>query len=56
MALAQFGIPAVVDLPVGANLQDHPLLPITYLTDEQSLFGAGSPEDSRNRNLDTAFF
>jgi choline dehydrogenase len=43
--LVQFGIPTVVDLPVGANLQDHPLLPITYLTDEKSLFGAGSPED-----------
>jgi choline dehydrogenase-like flavoprotein len=43
--LAPFGIPAVVDLPVGSNLQDHPLLPISYLTDETSLFGAGTPED-----------
>jgi choline dehydrogenase len=43
--LAPFGIPAVVDLPVGTNLQDHPLLPISYLTDERSLWGAGSPED-----------
>ena len=43
--LAPFGIPAVVDLPVGTNLQDHPLLPISYLTEERSLFGAGSPED-----------
>ena len=43
--LAPFGIPAVVDLPVGTNLQDHPLLPMSYLTDERSLFGAGSPED-----------
>ena len=43
--LARFGIPVVVDLPVGANLQDHPLLPIVYLTGERSLFGAGSPED-----------
>jgi choline dehydrogenase-like flavoprotein len=43
--LARFGIPAVVDLPVGTNLQDHPLLPISYFTDERSLFGAGSPED-----------
>jgi choline dehydrogenase-like flavoprotein len=43
--LARFGIPAVVDLPVGTNLQDHPLLPMSYLTDERSLFGAGSPED-----------
>jgi choline dehydrogenase len=43
--LARFGIPAVVDLSVGTNLQDHPLLPMSYLTDERSLFGAGSPED-----------
>jgi choline dehydrogenase-like flavoprotein len=43
--LAQFGIPVVVDLPVGTNLQDHPMLPISYLTDERSLFGAGSPKD-----------
>ena len=43
--LAPFGIPAVVDLPVGTNLQDHPLLPISYLTDETSLFGVGTPED-----------
>ena len=44
-ALAPFGISAVVDLPVGASLQDHPLLPMSYLTDERSLFGAGTPED-----------
>jgi choline dehydrogenase len=44
-ALAPFGISAVVDLPVGAGLQDHPLLPMSYLTDERSLFGAGTPED-----------
>jgi choline dehydrogenase len=43
--LNSFGIPVVVDLPVGTNLQDHPLLPMSYLTDERSLFGAGSPED-----------
>ena len=43
--LSPFGIPAVVDLPVGTNLQDHPLLPICYLTDKRSLFGAGSSED-----------
>ena len=43
--LARFGIPVVVDLPVGTNLQDHPLLPIIYLTGERSLFGAGTPED-----------
>ena len=43
--LARFGIPVVADLPVGTNLQDHPLLPLSYLTDERSLFDAGSPED-----------
>lgn len=43
--LATFGLRAVVDLPVGTNLQDHPLVPMSYLTDEKSLFGAGSPED-----------
>jgi choline dehydrogenase-like flavoprotein len=43
--LAPFGISAAVDLPVGANLQDHPLLPMSYLTNEKSLFGVGSPED-----------
>lgn len=43
--LALLGIPAVVELPVGTNLQDHPLLPMSYLTDEPSLFGAGSAED-----------
>lgn len=43
--LTRFGIPLVVDLPVGANLQDHPLLPIDYFTNEKSLFSAGSAED-----------
>jgi choline dehydrogenase-like flavoprotein len=43
--LARFSIPAVLDLPVGTNLQDHPLLPMSYLTEEKSLFGAGTPED-----------
>jgi choline dehydrogenase-like flavoprotein len=43
--LTPFGIATVVDLPVGTNLQDHPLLPMSYLTDERSLFGAGSSED-----------
>lgn len=44
--LGSLGISAIVDLPVGSNLQDHLLLPICYLTDERSLFGAGSPEDA----------
>lgn len=43
--LKPLGINVLVDLPVGTNLQDHPLLPMSYLTDERSLFGAGSPED-----------
>src|SRR3984893_8224656 len=43
--LDPFGIPVVVDLPVGTNLQDHPLLPMSYLTDAKSLSGAVSPED-----------
>jgi choline dehydrogenase-like flavoprotein len=43
--LAPFGIQPIVDLPVGRNLQDHPLLPMSYLTDERSLFGAGSAGD-----------
>jgi choline dehydrogenase len=43
--LGSLGIPVVVDLPVGTNLQDHPLLLMSYLTDERSLFTAGSPED-----------
>ena len=35
--LTRLGIPVGVDLPVGTNLQDHPLLPMSYLTDERSL-------------------
>jgi choline dehydrogenase-like flavoprotein len=43
--LAPFGIQPIVDLPVGTNLQDHPLLPMSYLTDERSLFRAGLADD-----------
>jgi choline dehydrogenase len=43
--LTPFGIRPIVDVPVGTNLQDHPVLPISYLTDEKSLFGAGSADD-----------
>jgi choline dehydrogenase-like flavoprotein len=39
------GISAVMDLPVGNNLQDHPLIPLSFLTDERSLFGAGTQAD-----------
>jgi len=42
--LASFSIPAVIDLPVGTNLQDHPLVPISFLTNEQSLFGASAAD------------
>jgi choline dehydrogenase-like flavoprotein len=43
--LTPFEIRPIVDLLVGTNLQDHPLLPMSYLTDERSLFGAGSAGD-----------
>jgi choline dehydrogenase len=43
--LTAVGIPPVVDLPVGDNLQDHPMLLMSYLTHDKSLLGAGSPED-----------
>ena len=43
--LARFGIQTIVDLPVGTNLQDHATLPMSYLTDERSLFGAGLADD-----------
>ena len=43
--LAAMGIHVLVDLPVGENLQDHPMAMLNYLTDEQSLFGALTPEN-----------
>ncbi len=43
--LRSFGIEPIGDLPVGRNLQDHVWAPLSYLTDETSLFRAGSPED-----------
>jgi choline dehydrogenase-like flavoprotein len=39
------GIPPVLDLPVGANLQDHVVTWITYTTDEPSLLSAESEEN-----------
>jgi choline dehydrogenase len=36
---------------VGANLQDHPLLPMSYLTNERSLFGAGSHRYGQEETL-----
>jgi choline dehydrogenase-like flavoprotein len=38
-------IPVREDLPVGENLQDHPMVPINYLTDEDSLFEQLTPEN-----------
>ena len=43
--LASLGITPRIDLPVGHNLQDHPAVYLNYLTDEPSLFGAGSQAD-----------
>jgi choline dehydrogenase-like flavoprotein len=43
--LATLGIEARIDLPVGENLQDHCMAQLNYLTDEQSLFGALTPEN-----------
>jgi choline dehydrogenase-like flavoprotein len=43
--LATLGIDVRVDLPVGENLQDHCMAQLNYLTDEQSLFGALTPEN-----------
>jgi choline dehydrogenase len=34
-----------MDLPVGQNLQDHPLVLLNYLTDEQTLFTAATEEN-----------
>jgi choline dehydrogenase len=39
------GIPPVLDLPVGSNLQDHAATWITYTTDEPSLLTAESEEN-----------
>jgi choline dehydrogenase len=41
--LAPFGIPAVADLPVGRELQDHMLCALNYLTEGESLLTAMSP-------------
>jgi len=38
-------IPVRENLPVGEHLQDHPMTVLTYLTDEQSLFEALTPEN-----------
>jgi choline dehydrogenase len=43
--LAELGAIPRVDLPVGRNLQDHPVVYLSYLTDEPTLFGVGSDAD-----------
>jgi choline dehydrogenase-like flavoprotein len=43
--LGIFGIPVRQDLPVGENLQDHCMVNVNYLTDEQGLFGIFTPEN-----------
>jgi choline dehydrogenase-like flavoprotein len=40
-------IPAIVDLPVGENLQDHPFVLLNYLTDQTTLDAATSQESRR---------
>jgi choline dehydrogenase-like flavoprotein len=40
-----FGIEPKIDLPVGKNLQDHPMVVIVWLTDQPSLGTAMTPEN-----------
>ncbi len=43
--LAPLGVAIREVLPVGENLQDHPMVNLNYLTDEPSLFGAMTQEN-----------
>ena len=43
--LEPFGIAVRQELPVGRNLQDHCMVNVNYLTDEQGLFGIFTPEN-----------
>jgi choline dehydrogenase len=43
--LAPYGIDVREDLPVGHDLQDHCMCQLNYETDEQSIFGAFTPEN-----------
>lgn len=45
--LNALGIPVVGDLPVGENLQDHLLVMLNYLTNEESLRPVPTPENRR---------
>ncbi len=46
-SLRAFGIEPIVDLPVGENLQDHPFVLLTYLTDQETLLTAAGEEGFR---------
>jgi choline dehydrogenase-like flavoprotein len=50
--LGRLGIPTVTDLPVGQNLQDHAFVALTHLTDEATLYGAGSEQDRATYQTD----
>lgn len=43
--LAQYGIQAIADLPVGRNLQDHPAALLGLLTDTETLITAETPSN-----------
>jgi choline dehydrogenase-like flavoprotein len=43
--LGLFGIAVREDLPVGHNLQDHCMVNVNYLTDQQGLFGIFTPDN-----------
>src|SRR5262245_47230259 len=43
--LGFFGIEVRQNLPVGHNLQDHCMVNVNYLTDQQGLFGIFTPEN-----------
>jgi choline dehydrogenase-like flavoprotein len=45
--LNPLNISPIVDLPVGENLQDHPFVLLSYLTDQESLLAATSQENRR---------
>ena len=45
--LNPLNISPIVDLPVGENLQDHPWVLLSYLTNQESLFAATSLENRR---------
>jgi choline dehydrogenase-like flavoprotein len=46
-ALSLFGIKAMLDLPVGEDLQEHPFVSLSYLTDQETLFAAANEANFR---------